>query len=282
MFLGKLGLRVFGSAILPYVDYFDALRASLKRAGMLVPLHEYLSVAALLSTIGFSITMVFGSIIVALAVSGAAYAYTLAVMLSLLVAGGIFLAAYVYPGILAKTIKNTIDRELPFSTFYMATVSAGGGNPLEVFKMLARRKGQIAEESKRIYTNSRGLGMNLTTAMQRVALRTPSALFADLLWGMISVITLGGNLEAYLTDKTRALMNNYRRSLDEYAKQIALYTEIYITLIIVGSLFFIILIAIISPLVGGNILFIQTFLVFFFMPLVSAAFIMLLKTISPN
>ena len=282
MLLGKLGLRIFGAVLLTHVDYFDALRASLKRAGMLVPLHEYLSVAVLASTIGFVATIILSSTIVALSVAAAAYAYTLSIMVSLGVAFGIFLLAYVYPGMRAKTIKNTIDRELPFTTFYMATVAAGSNNPVEIFKMLSRRKGQIAEEAKHIYTTSRGLGMNIGNSMQRVALRTPSALFADLLWGMISVITLGGDLETYLTDKTRALMNQYRRSLDEYAKQIALYTEIYITLIIVGSLFFIILIAITSPLVGGSILFIQTFLVFFFMPLVSVAFIMLLKTIAPT
>ena len=82
--------------------------------------------------------------------------------------------------------------------------------------------------------------------------------------------------------KTRTFMSQYRRSLNDYAKQISMYTEIYITLVIIGSLFFIVLISIISPLTGGGTLFIQTFLVFFFIPLVSMGFIVLLKGISPS
>ena len=89
-------------------------------------------------------------------------------------------------------------------------------------------------------------------------------------------------MEDYLREKTKSAMVAYRRSLAEYAQTIAFYTEIYITLVIVGSLFFIILLAIISPLVGGNTLFLQTFLVFFFIPLVSTGFIMILKGASPS
>jgi len=72
---------------------------------------------------------------------------------------------------------------------------------------------------------------------------------------------------AYTYEAVDELSSTASSELDDYSNQISLYTEIYITLIIVGSLFFIILIAILAPLVGGNILFVQTFLVFFFMPL---------------
>jgi flagellar protein FlaJ len=124
--------------------------------------------------------------------------------------------------------------------------------------------------------------MDINTALQRAAVRSPSTKFAELLWGMVSILTTGGNLESYLRGRTKTAMAQYRRALNDYAKTIALYTEIYITLIIVGSLFFIILLAIISPLVGGNTLFLQTFLVFFFIPLVSVGFIMVLKGASPT
>jgi hypothetical protein len=82
-------------------------------------------------------------------------------------------------------------------------------------------------------------------------------------------------------------MNIYRRALQDYSKMISFYTEIYITLMIVGSLFFIVLLAVMSP-VGesasgrASTLMLQTFLVFFFIPLVSIAFIVLLKAISPS
>jgi len=143
-------------------------------------------------------------------------------------------------------------------------------------------KRQVADEAKRIYNNVRSMGMSLTDSIQRAAVRTPSPAFADLLWGMVSIITTGGNMQRYLSGKTKAFMNQYRRSLNDYAKAISLYTEIYITLVIVGSLLFIVLIAIISPISGGGVLFMQTFLVFFFIPLISMGFIVLLKGVSPQ
>jgi flagellar protein FlaJ len=106
-------------------------------------------------------------------------------------------------------------------------------------------------------------------------------MFADLLWGMISVITTGGSLEDYLNNKTRSFMTQYRLQLNDYSKKVALYTEVYITLVMVGALFFIVLTAIMSPLGGMDILMMQTFIVFFITPMVSAAFIVLMKGASP-
>ena len=281
MLFGKIALRAFGNLTEEYLDYFDGLKINLRKSSMDASLHEYLSVAALYSMVTFAISMVAASLAAALSLASPAYSYTLAIIVSTGAASGVFALMYYYPSIVARSIKGDIEKELPFSVFYMATISSSGVNPIQIFKMLAKRKGAIGDESRKIYKNVAGLGMNLTNAIQKAATKTPSLLFADLLWGMVSVITIGGDLEAYLNEKTRSLMVQYRHSLDDYSNQISLYTEIYITLIIVGSLFFIILIAILAPLVGGNILFVQTFLVFFFMPLVSIGFILLLKSIAP-
>jgi flagellar protein FlaJ len=123
--------------------------------------------------------------------------------------------------------------------------------------------------------------MNLTDSMTKVANRSPSPSFADLLWGMVSVITTGGDLEDYLNAKTRSFMTQYKLSLSDYAKKIAFYTEIYITLVMVGSLFFIVLTAIMSPLGGGDMVLLQSFVVFMLTPAVSIAFIVILKGASP-
>ena len=92
---------------------------------------------------------------------------------------------------------------------------------------------------------------------------------------------MGGDTYAYLSDKTKDSMQQYRRMLESYSGQINFYTEIYITLIIVGTVFFIVLSSVMSPLVGGGILLMQTFLVFFFVPATSLGFIVLLKGLSP-
>ena len=182
----------------------------------------------------------------------------------------------------ANSKKTGIERALPFAVFFMATASSSGIHPVEIFKTLSKRKGIIGEEAGKIYSSTKALGMNLTDAMARASSRSPSPLWADLLWGMISVITTGGDLEDYLNSKTRTYMTQYRLSLNDFAKRVSLYTEIYITLVMVGTLFFIVLTAIMSPLGGMDILMLQTFVVFFVTPMVSVAYIVLLKGSSPT
>lgn len=280
--LGKFALRMFGGLTTPYLGYFDSLKANLKKARMLMPVEEYLSVMVLASIVTLVLSLTFGSFFISAATMFAAYSFTLSIIISFALAGFVFFLGYYYPAMKAAGIKKDIDRSLPFAAFYMATTASSGINPVDIFKVLSLRGGIIGEEAKKIYTNVKTLGASLPVALQKTAARSPSPDLADLLWGMISVITAGGDLEGYLRNKTMSLMSKYRRSLNDYAKTITLYTEIYITLIIVGSLFFIILIAIISPMTGTDTLFLQTFLVFFLVPLLSIGFIVLLKSISPT
>lgn len=280
--LGKIALKFFGRLTEPHLDYFDSLGRNIKGGRMGVSLHEYVSTLFLLSFLTFIVTMIVGTVIITFTLIATIYSYTLAIILSLIAAGGVFFIGYYYPSIKAKNIKSHIDRSLPFAVFYMATAASSGVNPVEIFKALSMKGGIIGDEARRIYSNVNTLGMNLSDAIQRSAERTPSQSFSELLWGLTSVITTGGDIEDYLVGKTRTFMNQYRRALDEYGGQVALYTEIYITLVIVGTLFFIVLLAIITPLTGGSSLLLQSFIIFLFIPLISIGFIILLRGMSPT
>jgi flagellar protein FlaJ len=283
----RISIRVFGGIIEPYLAYFESLSTNLKRGMMRFSTHEYVSMLLFLSFIGFGISVITGSVLISVMVTSMTasdsfiFSYTLAIIISVIVGGSIFFAGYYYPNMRANNLKTKIDRSLPFSVFFMATTASSGIHPLEIFKTLAQKGGVIGSEANRIYNNVKTLGMNLTDSITKVANRSPSPSFADLLWGMASVITTGGSLEDYLNAKTRSFMTQYRLSLNDYAKRVALYTEIYITLVMVGSLFFIVLTAIMSPIGGMDILMLQTFVVFILTPLVSVAFIVILKGASP-
>jgi len=278
----KIACRIFGKIVNPYVDYFENLKANLRKSGIKASVDEYFCSILFYAVIALVLVMIFGAIFFSMIMTEqVAYSYTLAIITGLVTAVLVFIFGYYYPSIKASGIQNQIDKSLPFAVFHMSTSASSGVSATEVFAMLSMRKGIIAEEAKRIYMNVRTMGMSLSDALQRAALRTPSMAFADLLWGMSSIVTTGGSIEKYLTNKTDTFMSHYRRSLNDYAKAISLYTEIYITLIIVGSLLFIVLLAIMSPISNVDVLFLQTFLVFFMIPLVSMGFMVLLKGISP-
>ena len=280
--MDKISLKLFGGLVKPYLDYFDTLRERLKQAGMRYSIEEYVSTMIFLSLIVFMVVMLLCSFYITITTAYVFYSYTLSIILSFGSAGATFFVIYYYPTVRAKSLQNRINKELPFTAIYMSTVASSNVEPSELFKILSARKGEVGKEFKRIYRDVHMLGMDIATALTKAANRTPSPKLAELLWGMLSVITKGGDLSEYLSDKAKELMAQHRRSLSDYSKQISFYTEIYITLIIVGTLFFIVLSSIMSPLVGGDVLFIQTFLVFFFIPLISIGFIVLLKGISPT
>jgi len=278
----KLSHRLFGKLVDSYSDYFDALGTQLKQAGMKHTVEEYVSMVLLYSLVSFIVVILAGSFYITITTTYAFYSYTLSIILSFAATTGVFFFGYYYPNIKAKGLQGKINKTLPFTTIYMSTVAASDMNPADLFKVVSLKGGEIGKECERVYRDIHMLGMDVTTAITKAANRTPSAKFSELLWGMLSVIRRGGDVGEYLSDKSKEHMADYRRSLNDYSKQISFYTEIYITLIIVGTLFFIVLSSIMSPLVGGDILMMQTFLVFFFIPAVSAGFLVLLKSLSPT
>lgn len=288
--LKEMAFKLFGSLTKPYVDYFDSLNRSLKRSMMRISLHEYLTEIIFLSFLTLMASMILGSVFITLLFPFEPtifYTYTLSIIISFIFAGMVFFIGYYYPSLKSKSIETQINRNLPFAVFYMATSASSGIMPTEIFRLLASKGGMIGEEAGKIYNNVNSLGMGLNDSIARVAERTPSSQFADLLYGMSSTITTGGDLGKYLSGKAKSFMNLYRRALSDYSKMISFYTEIYITLMIVGSLFFIVLLAVMSPVGNSSMgrtstLMLQTFIVFFFIPLVSMGFIVLLKAISPS
>jgi flagellar protein FlaJ len=280
--LRKIAFKLFGKPLSRYLGYFDFLEIQLRSTRMKISVHEYMSLVFFASMIAFLVSIIAGSILIPFLTLNAPYSYTLAIIVSFGVTAAIFFLTFYYPSMKANSIKSRIDRALPFSATHMTAIASSGINPAEIFKILSLREGEIGKEAKTIYNDVRMFGMGISAALTKAANRTPSPQFSELLWGMVSVITSGGDLENYLSEKTRSFMVNYKRTLDDYSNQIYLYTEIYITLIIVGTLFFIVLSSIMSPLTGGGALFIQTFLVFVFTPLISVGFIILLKGLSPS
>ncbi len=277
----ELSVRLFGGIIDPYLDYFDPLEVKIKSAHIRLSLKEYLSMTMFSSLIVFIVAMPIGSFFVTVFTARAMFSYTLSVIMSFLLSGAAFLGFYWYPSMKSKSMQSRIDQDLPFAVASMTAAASSGTHPMEIFKMLSGRVGVIGEDSSRIYRDVKMFGTDISSALAKVANRTPSMTWSELLWGMISVMTTGGDIYDYLSEKAAVSMQQYKRMLDAYSNQINFYTEIYITLIIVGTLFFIVLSSVMSPLVGGDILLVQTFLVFFFVPITSAGFIILLKGLSP-
>ena len=112
----------------------------------------------------------------------------------------------------------------------------------------------------------------------------PSKEMKEVLWGILSTIRAGGNLSIFLREKSKSLLEGYRRKLYEFSHNLTIYIEIYLTALVIGAIFFTVLTAVMSGIAGGGttILFLQFFLIFVVLPVVSIVFVLLIKSASPG
>jgi flagellar protein FlaJ len=263
--------------------YFIDIKDDMKKANMNYTLEEYLSMSLFTTLITFVIETAFISFILGLFVEPL-LAVIAALILSTGISGLLFFIFYAYPVTLSKHRESGIKKVLPFAVSYLATMSSAKMPPITLFKTLSTFKeyGEVAEEAKNIANSVDVFGLTVSSAIKKQAKITPSKDMRDLLWGINTILLSGGDLTSFLRDKRNELMNDYRRRIRKYAQDLGLYTEIYLTLIITGSIFFIVLSSIIASLSAGiGIVVVQSFVVFILLPMLSVGFIILIKSISP-
>ncbi|MBS3053020.1 MAG: type II secretion system F family protein [Candidatus Aenigmarchaeota archaeon] len=276
--------KFFGGLSRYLKGYFLDIQDDLQMANIPYTLEEYLSVAVFTTAatllieaalFGFIFGLLNFSIIVNMLLS-----FTLAATVS----GLLFFLFYSYPITKAKTRGNKIKKLLPFAVAYLAAMSSSKLPPITMFKTLSQFKeyGTVSEEANNVVQDVEAFGMNFSTALKRQAKRTPSAELRELIWGINTVSSSGGDLTSYLSQKSNEYMNDYKRKIRKYSQDLSLFVEMYLTLVISGAIFFIVLSSVVSSISGDiTTIIIQTFVVFILLPLISLGFIVLVKSISP-
>lgn len=275
--------KLLGEYIKPFKKYFLDLKTDLHEAGIRFTLDEYLSMAVFTAGLVFVVENIALALIFGLLTGNPISALLIGFTLSSAFAGGIFFFFYTYPTVLKSKIADEIDKLLPFAVSYMSAIAAGKTQPLYIFKSIAdfSEYGEVARAAKNIVRNVEMFGMNFSDAVKREALRTPSKNLKEVLWGINTTLASGGDLRTFLHEKADVLMNNYRREIRKYSQRLSFFIEIYLTLIIAGSIFFIVLTSIMAATSGFQIVSIQSFVVFVFLPVISIIFLILVKTKSP-
>ena len=284
----KFSYRLLSPKIEEHMVYFESTVLDLKKAGMKISILEYMSTALMTSILVFIIEFPLVFIITLFipnfsVIMGFIFSFSVTIVFSV----GIFFFFYMYPSISSASRKKSIDFSLPFATLYMATVSGGNAPPKAMFKILSEfaEYGEITKEAKKITRNVEIFGMSINEAIRRAADKSPSEEFKELLWGIDTTLTSGGNLSDYLHGKARVFIQNYKRMMKEYAQKISMMLEIYVTLIVVGSIFFIVVSSMMSAFGAGMmdmIVIAQFFVIFLGLPVISIIFIIVLKYMSPK
>ncbi|MBW6451862.1 MAG: type II secretion system F family protein [DPANN group archaeon] len=284
-----ISVKLFGGLVQNYLaDHLVFLRKQMKKAGLSTSLIDYVSMSILTSIIVFVLVTLSITVVATLIVSNIIIGAFLGFFSGFISGVGILFLFYTYPDIYIGERKKKIESDMPFVMLYLAAMAGGGTPPVAMFRTLAKFKeyGEVAKEAEKIVEETDVLGIDVLTAFKNAAERTPSDQLIDLLWGMRTVIKSGGDLKVYLRERAKITMSEYRRRLKQFTEQLAMMTEMYITLVIVGSVLFVIITAIMGAMGGSGfgpiIVGSQLGLVFLLLPVACIGFIVFAKSISPK
>ena len=285
--LKEISFKFFGRSLEPFVGYFDSIKPDLLRANIGLSLQEYVYIMFFVILATFIVEFPFIVIITSVLLQDALTAFLMSFTLTVLIVIVMFFVFYTYPSMSAGKRRKDIDTALSFATTYMATIATSGAPPITMFKVMASFKeyGEVSSEMGKIYRDVEAFGMDLVAAIRKTASRTPSEELKELLWGLETVLTSGGNIGEYLHAKSRLFISEYRRRLEKYSQTLSMLIEVYLTVVLIGSIFFIIMSALMS-IIGGTqnvfMMFLQFAVVFIVLPFTSIGFIFLVKSISPS
>jgi flagellar protein FlaJ len=277
---------VVGSYSLYFLDYFESLRPKLSKANVGITLPEYISMIIFSSLSMMLFTFIFLGTLMTLmmGLSGLVIGLAAGLVVSILSAG----ALYIYPSILISSRASKIKDTLPFATMYLSTMAGTGTSLPQIFKSLAEvdEYGEVSNEAEKISRDIETFGMDVSKALERAAQRTPSDDFKELMWGMNHIITTGGSLRDFLQQRSEKLMDDYQRRIEEFSETLSLLVEMYIVLVIVGSIIFTSMSAIMSSInqdISSSLLVnVQVAAIFFGLPVISGMFIILVDGLAPG
>jgi flagellar protein FlaJ len=204
---------------------------------------------------------------------------------SLLVFGGITYAVFLlYPGVEGGNRRRNIDASLPYAINYVTSMSTAGITPAEVFRLLGDSPiyGESSVEARYIAREIDIFGRDLIDAMRLVSSSTPSKRMKEFLQGAMASISSGGNLTDYFRNKADQYALENRQTQKLFLDTLALIAESYVTAMVAGTLFLIILQAIMSTLSGDNNPMFLYAIIYAMIPLGSIAFVIMISSMTPE
>lgn len=286
-FYTKLGMRMFGPLSENIIPYFSELKSDIKKARLKTSLQEYFSNAILTSALIFAFEMPLLSFIFSLYFQNFLFGFISSFTTTAFLTVIFFFAFINYPKIILRERAKKIESDLPFASIYISSI-AGSKLPLDkVFEIFSKYSHyeDIRDEITSITKDTEIFGMDINTALERAVERTPSNNLKELFWGIVSMSKTGGDLYVYIKEKTKTFVAEYRRRIFEFSHQVAMVIEIYLTSIVIGTIFFTILTSVmggISTSGVSNLIVLQFLLITVFLPLISVAFILMIKAMQPG
>ncbi|HDS63052.1 MAG TPA: secretion system protein [Methanofollis liminatans] len=301
----RFSFNLLGARAKSRRDDFVELRSDLMQARIKTPFEAYLSTAYLSSLIaGLGMALLIGTVTFLFdipsmityrgAVPGFLTVFadfkiligtSVAVILSLLIFGGItYLSFMMYPKVMAGNRRRNINATLPYAINYVTAMSTAGITPAEVFRLLGESPiyGETAVEARFITREIDMFGKDLIEAMRIVSTFTPSPRMKEFLQGAMATISSGANLTNYFRNKATQYTHENHQEQKGFLETLGLIAESYVTAMVAGTLFLIILQSIMSIIGGDASPIFLIIIIYLIVPFGSIMFVILISSMTPE
>ena len=211
------------------------------------------------------------------------FALVASVVLGAVVSATTLLLCLTYPILRRRNIKSSLENHLAYSFGILGVLSAAGMTLDRLFERVAVSESNpvLSELATRFLRNVRLFGLDSESAIREVALHSPSQVFTSMLNSIaVAYKTTGSIHDLVMFESSRLLRDksdNFRRSISS----LSVMAELYITLVVVGPIIFIVMLAIFGLLPTGGLpdpIFLINLIVFIGIPVLSVMFLILLDS----
>lgn len=193
------------------------------------------------------------------------------------------LAIY-YPSYKAGVRKRRIQNTLPYAVTFMYALSRGGMGFNQVIIRLAQATGtygEVAEEFKQIYTEMDKFSIDPPQAFRRASQRSSNEKFSDFCDDLRGTLDSGANITGFLEEKSKEYIRDTEQDQESFLDFLELLGEMYVTALVAGPLFLIIILVILALLGGGST--VQLFaVVYLLVPFLNFGFFIFLETVTAD
>ena len=137
----------------------------------------------------------------------------------------------------------------------MAAIAGSNIGAVRLFEILSESNEypNIGFELKKVLNQVKVFGYNVTNSLKNVASKTRNIKLSELLGGIATNISTGGQLKSYLEKKSESFLVDYKLERQKYIDLAGTFLDIYISILIAAPLILILLLMVMS-MIGANFL----------------------------
>jgi archaeal flagellar protein FlaJ len=265
-------------------NYFEELRETFDESGYRILFTDYTRKVNIISAFVFSVTLII-SIAVNEMIFNIPFNRNMISSLAISMSFGTLslIVGHIKPAYQRSQNKNFLENNLIYSLSYMSCL-ASSGMPIE---RIFRRVGEVEDNPpfkaliNRFLVNVNLLGLDILSALNEMADQSPSKNLTKIVSSIRTTIMTSGDLKNLLLYEVDRQLQKKREVLKNSVNMLVYVGEIYVTMMVVTPVLFILMITILSIMggIGGGAVVQLNLIIFFGIPVMTAAFIIILDQV---